>query len=94
MPISAHAQALLDAYVPLPNNGVQSYLAATSQPTNWREELIKVDHNLTDKHRLTLRYIHDSWDTVTPTPLWTNAGSFPTIQTAFFFASISLTPSR
>ena len=53
-----------------------------SLPTNWREELIRVDHNFTDKIRGTFRYIHDSWDTVNPTSAWTNAGSFPTIQTA------------
>ena len=38
----------------------------------------------------TVRYIHDSWDTVTDVPLWTNAGSFPTIQTAFKGPGVSL----
>jgi|CZKK01.1.fsa_nt_gi hypothetical protein len=55
----------------------------TSQPTNWREELVKFDHNFTGSQRLTVRYIHDSWDTINQVPLWTNAGNFPTIQTAF-----------
>ncbi len=33
--------------------------------------------------RVMFRYAHDSWDTVTATPLWTNVGSFPTVQTNF-----------
>src|SRR3989441_76472 len=85
-------QALLTEISP-PNtgSGVDSrYIASPVQPTNWREELIRVDHNFTDKLRGTFRYIHDSWDTVVPVPLWTNAGSFPTIQTAFKGPGVSL----
>jgi hypothetical protein len=74
-------QALL-GMIPLPTQG-SLYLTTISQPTNWREELIRVDHNISDKERLTFRYIHDSWTTLNPVPLWTNAGSFPTIQTDF-----------
>jgi hypothetical protein len=72
--------------IPLPTQGSganSKFVASPVQPTNWREELIRVDHNLTDKQRVTFRYIHDSWDTITAVPLWTNQGSFPTIQTAF-----------
>ena len=79
--------------IPLPTQGSGAgslYVASPVQPTNWREELIRVDHNLTDKQRVTFRYIHDSWDTVTATPLWTNQGSFPTIQTAFKGPGVSL----
>src|SRR5205085_2101335 len=84
-PNDPNVQALL-ALIPEPTSGSGAesfFIASPISPTNWREELVKVDHNLTDKHRLTFRYIHDSWNTVTPVPLWTNAGSFPTIGTAF-----------
>jgi hypothetical protein len=55
-----------------------------SSPTTWREELIRVDHNLTDNYRLTFRYIHDSWQTVVPNPLWGNStASFQNVTTAF-----------
>ena len=47
-----------------------AYAANPSYPTNWREELIRVDHNLTDTERLTFRYIHDTWATVNQGPLW------------------------
>jgi hypothetical protein len=74
------------AQIPVPTQGTGAdsvFVASPVQPTNWREELIRIDHNLTNKQRLTFRFIHDSWDTITPVPLWTNQGSFPTIQTAF-----------
>jgi hypothetical protein len=84
----ATAQALL-AMIPLPTSG-NSFIAAPAQPTNWREELIRVDHNLTSNERLTFRFIHDSWNTVTAVPLWTNQGSFPTIGTAFKGPGVAL----
>jgi hypothetical protein len=79
--------------IPLPTQGTGTdsvFVASPVQPTDWREELIRVDHNLTDKQRLTFRFIHDSWNTVTAVPLWTNQGSFPTIQTAFKGPGVSL----
>src|SRR2546423_5656145 len=91
-PSDPNVQALL-GYIPLPTTGVpgaEFYNTNVSLPTNWREELIRVDHNLTPGERLTFRFIHDSWDTVTSTPLWTNAGSFPTVETAFKGPGVSL----
>ena len=79
--------------IPLPTGGSGAnsvFVASPVQPSNWREELIRVDHNLTDKQRLTFRFIHDSWDTITAVPLWTNQGSFPTIQTAFKGPGVAL----
>jgi hypothetical protein len=75
--------------ISLPTQG-NSYITTISQPTNWREELLRVDHNISDKERLTFRYIHDSWQTINPVPLWTNAGSFPTIQTDFKGPGVAL----
>jgi len=94
LPVDPNAVALL-AMIPDPSNATVNgqpcspqgtpcvFSAAPSQPTNWREELVRVDHNLTDKMRVMFRYAHDSWDTVTAIPLWTNAGSFPTVETGF-----------
>src|SRR5579859_373194 len=91
-PNDPNVQALL-TMIPLPTTGVpgaEFFNVASVQPTTWREELIRVDHNLSSKERLSFRFIHDSWNTVTPTPLWTNAGSFPTIQTAFKGPGVAL----
>jgi hypothetical protein len=52
--------------------------------------LFRIDHNVTDNVRASFRYIHDSWDTLNPTPLWTNVGSFPTVQTNFKGPGISM----
>ena len=63
---------------------IPCYNAVISLPTHWREELFRIDHNFNTKYRLTFRYIHDSWDTVTPTPNWgTVNNTFPTVQNKF-----------
>lgn len=59
------------------------FTASPAQGTSWREELVRVDHNINDNLHATFRFIHDSWQTTTATPLWTNFGNFPTIETAF-----------
>jgi len=57
------------------------YTATVSPPTHWREELFRIDHNLTSKERLSFRYIHDSWNTVTLAPQWGVVhNSFPTVE--------------
>jgi hypothetical protein len=82
VPVDPNAIPLLGE-IPVPNNGINIYTDSPVQPTNWREELIRVDHNLTEKHRAMFRYVHDSWSTVTAVPLWTDGTTFPTIQTNF-----------
>ncbi len=87
-----NVQSLL-ALIPQQNNvpgQAGRFFENVSQPTNWREELFRVDHNLTDKERITFRYIHDSWFQYQPVPLWTNAGSFPTIGTNFTGPGVSM----
>jgi hypothetical protein len=78
--------------IPLPNStsGCNStnptalahcYVASVSPATHWREELFRIDHNLTEKERLSFRYIHDAWDTVTLAPQWGVVhNSFPTVE--------------
>ena len=97
----ATAQALL-GMIPEPNGAGAStcipgdasnpcfFTSSPAQTTKWREELIRVDHNFSDKLRATFRFIHDSWQTQTAVPLWTNQGSFPTIGTAFKGPGVSL----
>ncbi|MGB2591671.1 MAG: carboxypeptidase regulatory-like domain-containing protein [Candidatus Acidiferrum sp.] len=86
VPISAAGQAL-ESLIPMPNTtlgGFPAYAQTVSTPTTWREQLIRIDHNLSDKYRLTFRYIHDSWSTVVPNPLWgVGSSDFQNIQTNF-----------
>jgi len=66
------------------NGGFPAVSQTISSPTTWREQLIRVDHNLSDNYRLTFRYIHDSWQTINPNPLWGNAtSSFLNVTTNF-----------
>jgi hypothetical protein len=80
--INPNGAALLNGLVPLPNNGVIGYLAAPSVPTNWREDAIRIDENISEKTWVFGRYAQDTWDTtVTPT-LWTGA-TYGTSATQF-----------
>jgi hypothetical protein len=90
--LDRNAVAILNTgIIPLPNatTGCNStigscYDSSVSPPTHWREDLFRIDHNFTSKTRLMIRFIHDSWDTVVPTPQWGDIqNSFPTIQNQF-----------
>lgn len=71
--INPNASALMNAFLPLPNNGVDGYRAAPSLPTNFREEQIRVDQNISDKVSAFVRFTNDSWgQTVAPT-LWSGS---------------------
>jgi hypothetical protein len=57
------------------------YVGSVSPPTHWREELFRIDHDLTKQQRLSFRYVHDAWDTVTLAPQWGVVhNSFPTVE--------------
>ena len=83
-PVGQALLALIPKASPgLSNNGFPAVLQTVSLPETWREELIRVDHNINDNNRLTVRYIHDSWQTQTENPLWGNGTSFEDINTSF-----------
>jgi hypothetical protein len=87
-----NVQALL-GLISLPTTGVpgaEIFQASPAQATNWREELLRVDHNFNDKIRAMFRVAHDSWTTTNAIPLWTNGGSFPTVQTAINEPAVSM----
>ena len=82
--IDTNAQYLLPM-IPAPNFGTGAnsiFAAEVAQPTRWREDLIRVDHDFNPKIRLTFRAIHDSWDTTKATVTW-GSENFPTIGTHF-----------
>ncbi|HKN75086.1 MAG TPA: TonB-dependent receptor [Candidatus Acidoferrum sp.] len=65
------------------NGGFPAVSETVASPTTWREELVRVDQNLSDNYHLTFRYIHDSWQTSVPNALWGNGTSFENITTNF-----------
>ncbi|HEY6291499.1 MAG TPA: carboxypeptidase regulatory-like domain-containing protein [Terriglobia bacterium] len=91
--VTPQAQAMLVLFPP-PNGGsgaTSTYQSSFSTPTTWREELIRVDQNITPKMRMFVHYIHDSWSTVNPTTLWAlNTAEFPTVQTDFVGPTTSM----
>ena len=73
-----------------PTDTNHCYDSAVSPSTYWREELFRIDHQVSSKIRASFGYVHDSWDTTVLAPQWSylrttnpSAGSFPTIQNRF-----------
>jgi Carboxypeptidase regulatory-like domain len=90
VPIDQTNAPALMAEIPEPTDGGNIWNASPTLPTTWREELLRVDQNVGPKVRATFRYIHDSWNQLYPTPLWSNGNSFPTIQTNFGGPGVSM----
>jgi hypothetical protein len=91
------AAAMLAAdTIPLPNSTIgcnttnpsplaRCYVTSVSPATYWREELFRIDHNLTPTEQLSFRYVHDEWSTRTLTPQWgVVQNSFPTVENKLY----------
>ncbi|MBZ5596329.1 MAG: TonB-dependent receptor [Acidobacteriia bacterium] len=79
VPINSTAKALLDGLVPLPNNGIDRYTAAPSLPTSFREDMFKIDQNITDNIRAFFRYTQDAFESDYIPTLWSYA-TFGTVK--------------
>lgn len=99
VPIDSRSEAILGTgLIPAPNatSGCNStigscYNEVVSPLTTWREDLFRIDQNLTAKEKLSFRYIHDAWSTVVLTPQWAVVhNSFPTIENNFVGPGTSL----
>ena len=62
------------------NNGTQ-YIASIPQPTNVREDIVRIDHAISSKYQLMGHYLHDTLAQDYFPPLWGNS-SYPTVGTA------------
>ena len=107
LPVDPIAQAILaSGLLPAPNSvgGCNStastpsnpgcYVATISPATSWREELFRIDHNLTPTQNLSFRYVHDAWSSTTLTPQWGQVqNSFPTVQNHINGPGISMVAS-
>jgi hypothetical protein len=75
------------------NNGTQ-YIASIPQPTNVREDIVRIDHAINSKYQLMGHYLHDTLAQSYFPPLWGDS-TYPTVGTAMtnpsFSAVIKLT---
>ena len=56
------------------------YKASLSVPENWREEQIRVDHNVNSQNRVFVRYTHDTWKITNPMGgVFGSTTTFPTL---------------
>lgn len=60
------------------------YVSTVSPPTDYREDLLRLDHTFNEKWKLFATGIHDHWTTETTVPQWaTYTNSFPTVMNSF-----------
>ncbi len=81
--ISPAAQSYItDIYgkLPLPNSGTNTLLSNLRNVSNQRQELIRVDHNFSEKFTLAVRYLHDAIPTEEPGGLFTG-NALPGVST-------------
>ncbi len=77
--ISPLAQAFFSAY-PQPNIGTNQFTFTSVALQNTRQEVVRIDHNFSDKHRLFGRYTHDLNQTTEPGGLF-NGINLPNVAT-------------
>ncbi len=75
---------------PHPNLGANQYISSIPQPTNVREDVVRIDHTINSKLQLMGHYLHDSVTTAFYPPLWAG-GTYPTVGTAMLNPSWSST---
>jgi hypothetical protein len=107
LPVDPIAQAFLSTgLLPAPNSatGCNSpistdinpgcYVATVSPSTTFREELIRLDHNVTPSQVFSIRYIHDAFQETVLSPQWGLVlNSFPTVQNRVNGPGTSVTAS-
>ena len=70
------------------NNGTQ-YIASIPQPTNVREDIVRIDHAISSKYQLMGHYLHDTLAQNYFPPLWGDS-TYPTVGTAMNNPSYSV----
>jgi hypothetical protein len=73
---------------PKPNFGSSQYISAIPEPTNVREDVVRIDHTINSKFQLMGHYLHDAVTQTYYPPLWGDS-SYPTVGTAMLNPSWS-----
>ena len=81
--LDANAQALLKAGIfPAPNQGVSTFVGGNNLPTNVREELLRVDHQFSDKFWIFGHWVQESTSQSYGPPQWSGV-NVPTVGDVF-----------
>jgi hypothetical protein len=75
---------------PKPNFGTSQYISSIPQPTDVREDVVRIDHAINSKLQLMGHYLHDSVSQTYYPPLWGDS-TYPTVGTAMLNPSWSST---
>jgi hypothetical protein len=76
---------------PKPNLGTNQYLSSIPQPTNVREDVVRIDHTFNSKFQLMGHYLHDAVTQTYYPPLWGPGNDYPTVGTSMLNPSWSST---
>jgi hypothetical protein len=68
--------------IPMPNAAGNQYIASPKQPTDVREDVVRIDHNINDKLHLMGHWIHDQMSQTIFPVMW-SGDSYPTVGDVF-----------
>jgi hypothetical protein len=68
--------------IPRPNLGANQWVASPKQPTDVREDVVRIDHDLTDKLHLMGHWIHDDMSQTIFPSMW-SSDSYDTVGNVF-----------
>src|SRR5579883_2904111 len=68
--------------IPRPNLGTNQWVASPKQPTDVREDVVRIDHDLTDKLHLMGHWIHDDMSQTIFPSMW-SSDSYDTVGNVF-----------
>lgn len=75
---------------PHPNLGTSQFVSSVAQPTNVREDVVRIDHAISSKLQLMGHYLHDQVSQAYYPPLWSD-GTYPTVGSTLLNPSWSAT---
>ena len=89
--INSNVALLLAQDFPSPTTtGFFNYVTGAHSGQNWGEQILRVDQNISEKVKVLVRFVHDSWVENDPTTAW-SGDAFPTIHSQFNVPSRNLT---
>jgi hypothetical protein len=74
---------------PQPNFGTSQYISSIPEPTNVREDVVRIDHTINSKLQLMGHYLHDAVTQTYYPPLWGPGNDYPTVGTTMLNPSWS-----